>query len=57
LRESALALDQEAFLQVVKGGAKLEQGMPRYDDLTREQAVQLWHYVRQEARRAANKSG
>jgi quinohemoprotein ethanol dehydrogenase len=52
LRESALALDQEAFLQVVKGGPLLEKGMPRYDALTREQALQVWMYVRQEARKA-----
>ncbi len=52
LRESALALDREAFLQVVKGGALLQKGMPRYDDLTRDQVVQIWHYVRQQARAA-----
>ena len=52
LRESALALDQEAFLAVVKGGALLEKGMPRYDDMTREQALQIWMYVRKAAREA-----
>ncbi|MEO6717210.1 MAG: PQQ-dependent dehydrogenase, methanol/ethanol family [Novosphingobium sp.] len=52
LRESALALDQAAFLQVVKGGALLEKGMPRYDELTREQALQIWMYVRSAAREA-----
>ena len=52
LRESGLALDQAAFLQVVKGGALLEKGMPRYDDLTREQALQIWMYVRKTAREA-----
>ena len=52
LRESALALDKDAFLQVVKGGALLEKGMPRYDDLTREQALQIWMYVRSAAREA-----
>jgi quinohemoprotein ethanol dehydrogenase len=52
LRESALALDQEAFLAVVKGGALLEKGMPRYDYLSREQALQVWHYVRSAARKA-----
>ena len=52
LRESALALDQESFLQVVKGGALLEKGMPRYDDMTREQALQIWMYVRSAAREA-----
>ncbi len=52
LRESALALDQEAFLAVVKGGTLLEKGMPRYDDMTREQALQIWMYVRSAAREA-----
>ncbi|MGE3692590.1 MAG: PQQ-dependent dehydrogenase, methanol/ethanol family [Novosphingobium sp.] len=56
LRESALALDQDAFLQVVKGGALLEKGMPRYDQLSREQAIQLWHYVRQQARLAKTRA-
>jgi uncharacterized protein (DUF433 family) len=52
LRESALALDQEAFLQVVKGGALIEKGMPRYDQFSREQVLQIWHYLRQTAREA-----
>ena len=52
LRESALALDQAAFLQVVKGGALLENGMPRYDWLSEQQAVDIWHYIRQQARKA-----
>jgi hypothetical protein len=54
LRESALALDKDAFLQVVKGGALLEKGMPRYDDMTREQVLQIWMYVRKAAREAKN---
>ena len=55
LRESALAMDQRAFDQVVRQGALIERGMPRYDFLTNEQVTQLYHYVRQEARRATNK--
>lgn len=57
LRESALALDPEAFRAVVKQGALLERGMPRYDALTDEQVAQLWHYIRQQARAAAKESG
>jgi len=57
LRESALALDQAAFLAVVKGGALLEKGMPRYDWLTEQQAVDIWHYVRQQARKAKAAKG
>ena len=52
LRESSLALDKQAFLQVVKGGALLSRGMPRYDQLTRDQALQIWMYIRQAAREA-----
>ena len=52
LRESRLALDRQAFLQVVRGGALLQKGMPRYDDLTETQALQIWAYVRGEARKA-----
>ena len=50
LRESVLALDPEAFWQVVHGGALLARGMPRYTWLTREQGMQLHAYVRAEAR-------
>jgi quinohemoprotein ethanol dehydrogenase len=57
LRESALALDQASFLQVVKDGALLPRGMPRYDFLSREQAIDIWHYVRREARAAKAKNG
>ena len=56
LRESALAMDPVAFRNIVKGGALIERGMPRYDFLTDEQVTQLYHYVRQEARRAKDKS-
>ena len=52
LRESRLALDRQAFLQVVRGGALLQKGMPRYDDLTEAQALQIWAYVRGEARKS-----
>ena len=57
LRESALAMDQAAFLQVVKGGALLEKGMPRYDWLSERQAVDIWHYIRQQARKAKAAKG
>jgi quinohemoprotein ethanol dehydrogenase len=53
LRESQLALDPQAFLQVVKGGALLRNGMPRYDELTNAQVQQIWAYVRVEARKAS----
>ncbi|MDE2303078.1 MAG: PQQ-dependent dehydrogenase, methanol/ethanol family [Sphingomonadales bacterium] len=52
LRESALALDPQAFLAVVKGGALLARGMPRYDQLGDAQALDIWAYVRSRARDA-----
>jgi quinohemoprotein ethanol dehydrogenase len=52
LRESALALDPKAFVQVVKGGTLIQAGMPRFDDLTDAQVLQIWAYVRGEARKA-----
>ena len=56
LRESALAMDPQAFRKVVKEGELITRGMPRYDFLTDEQVTQLYHYVRQEARRAKDKA-
>jgi quinohemoprotein ethanol dehydrogenase len=56
LRESRLALDREAFWNVVHEGALVPRGMPRFDTLTREQVMQLYAYVRSGAR-AALKSG
>lgn len=53
LRESALAMDPQGFREVVKGGALIQRGMPRYDFLSDRQVQQLYHYVRREARKAA----
>ena len=50
LRESALALDFDAFRQVVKGGALIERGMPRFDALTDQQLRQIHAYIRAKAR-------
>jgi quinohemoprotein ethanol dehydrogenase len=51
LRESRLALDREAFWSVVHDGSLISQGMPRFEDLTREQSDQLYAYIRADARR------
>jgi len=56
LRESLLAMDAAAFRRIVKQGALIDRGMPRYDTLSDEQVDQLYHYVRQEARRAKDKA-
>ena len=52
LRESRLALDAEAFVKVVQGGALIQRGMPRFDTLTREQVLQIYAYIRAGAREA-----
>lgn len=53
LRESPIALDRDAFWSVLHDGALLERGMPRYPALSREQAMQIWAYIRSEARKAS----
>jgi quinohemoprotein ethanol dehydrogenase len=52
LRESRLALDPDAFWSVVHDGALLQHGMPRYETLSREQAMQIYAYIRAGAREA-----
>jgi quinohemoprotein ethanol dehydrogenase len=52
LRESALALDPQALYSVVHDGALIQQGMPRFEDLTREQILQVYAYIRAGARNA-----
>jgi len=52
LRESALALNPDAFLAVLHEGALMQNGMPRYDRLTREQVMQIHAYIRAGAREA-----
>jgi quinohemoprotein ethanol dehydrogenase len=58
LRESQLALNPDSFWAVVHDGVLLERGMPRFDTLTREQAMQIFAYIRSGARQAlaANKA-
>ena len=50
LRESALALDRELFAKVVRDGASLPKGMPRYAQFGDAQLGQLYSYVRSVAR-------
>lgn len=52
LRESPLALDPQMFWTVVRDGALVQRGMPQYADLTPEQMVQLYAYIRAGARQA-----
>jgi len=52
LRESAIALDLPTFGQLLKTGALMERGMPRFEYLTDEQVRQLHAYIRAKAREA-----
>jgi len=51
LRESAIVLDADAFRQVVKEGALLSKGMPRWPGLTDDQLDAIRAYVRAGARK------
>jgi quinohemoprotein ethanol dehydrogenase len=52
LRESAIALDRDSLWGVLHDGALMQRGMPRFETLTREQADQLYAYIRSGARDA-----
>lgn len=55
LRESQIALDPQMFWTVVQDGALVERGMPQFADLTPQQMVQLYAYIRAGAREALQK--
>jgi len=50
LRESPIALARESFVSVVKEGAKLPNGMPRFAELTDQDIDGLLHFIRKTAR-------
>ncbi len=52
LRASPLVVSRDAFVDVVKNGAKQSGGMPRFTDFTDREIDGLLHYVRQQARKA-----
>jgi quinohemoprotein ethanol dehydrogenase len=52
LRESGLALDRDSLWSVLHDGALIQQGMPRFENLTRTQVDQLYAYIRAGARAA-----
>jgi quinohemoprotein ethanol dehydrogenase len=56
LRESQIALDPNAFWSVLHDGALMQQGMPRYETMTRDQAMKLYAYIRAGARAALETS-
>jgi quinohemoprotein ethanol dehydrogenase len=55
LRESSIALDLDSFSGLLKSGALIEQGMPRFEHLTDDQIRQLHAYIRAKAREALGK--
>jgi len=52
LRESAIALDGEAFWTVLHEGPLRQRGMPRFPELTRAQVDQIRNYLRAASREA-----
>lgn len=52
LRESAIAVNFENFSELLKSGMLMENGMPKYDELTVEEARAIHMYIRSEARKA-----
>jgi quinohemoprotein ethanol dehydrogenase len=48
-------MDPEAFWTVLHEGALIQQGMPKFDNLTRQQAMQIYAYIRAGAREALGK--
>jgi quinohemoprotein ethanol dehydrogenase len=52
LRESQIALDPDSFWSVLHDGALIQRGMPRFDMFKREQAMQLFAFIRHGAREA-----
>jgi quinohemoprotein ethanol dehydrogenase len=50
LRESGLALNWEAFNAVVREGVLAAAGMPKFDELSEDEAHAIFIYVRQRAR-------
>ena len=56
LRASELVLSRAAFDEVVRKGAKMAAGMPRFPEFSAREVDGLMHYVRQQARRALTKN-
>lgn len=49
LRASAICIDQAAFTSVVKEGARVNRGMPQFQDISDEELEALMHFIRQGA--------
>jgi len=55
LRESPVALSFDSFSALLRSGALIEQGMPRFQNLTDDQIRDLYAYIRAKARVALGK--
>ena len=55
LRESGIALHLDSFSQLLKSGALMERGMPRFEMLTDQEIRQLHAYIRAKARESLGK--
>jgi len=49
LRASPIPLSKETFTSVVRAGAKVNMGMPAYQELTDEELMALMHFIRMKA--------
>jgi quinohemoprotein ethanol dehydrogenase len=54
LRESTIALDPQSFWAVVHEGVLIQNGMPEFDNFTRDEVNQIRAYIRTRAREALN---
>ena len=52
LRESRIALNRDSWRALLRSGALVSQGMPRFDDLSDDSIEDLYQYVRAGARQA-----
>jgi quinohemoprotein ethanol dehydrogenase len=52
LRESAVALDRETIWTVLHEGSLMHHGMPRFEQLRRDQSDKIYNYLRATAREA-----
>ena len=57
LRESQIALTSDGLWAVVHDGALASKGMPRFDNLTREQVNALYAFIRASARQSIAAGG
>jgi quinohemoprotein ethanol dehydrogenase len=55
LRESSIALNLNSFSALLKSGALLERGMPRFQSLSDEEIRELYAYIRAKAREVLGK--